>query len=55
MYVRCAVCNEWLDTKPGALNAISHSVCSDCFDREWERFQASRAARTPASGGEERE
>ena len=31
MYIKCAACGAWLDVKPGEMNRVSHSLCSDCY------------------------
>lgn len=39
MYVRCSVCGEWLDAKPGKMGRISHGLCPVCHLLEMERFK----------------
>jgi len=39
MYVRCVVCGEWLDVKPGQLNWVSHGLCSRCQVSEMARIR----------------
>jgi len=38
MYVRCARCGQWLDVKPGRINAVSHGLCPECFALEMGRL-----------------
>ena len=38
MYVRCSVCGEWLDVKPGQLNWVSHGLCPACHTSEMARI-----------------
>ncbi len=39
MYVRCSLCGEWLDSKPGRVNWISHGVCPVCYVKEVARIE----------------
>jgi hypothetical protein len=39
MYVRCSLCGEWMDVKPGHLNWISHGLCPVCHDKEMARIR----------------
>lgn len=39
MYVRCSLCGEWMDVKPGRLNWISHGLCPPCHIKEMARIQ----------------
>ncbi|MBA4387055.1 MAG: hypothetical protein C0404_03680 [Verrucomicrobia bacterium] len=34
MYVVCSKCREFLDSKPGNLNSVSHGLCRKCFEEE---------------------
>jgi hypothetical protein len=38
MYVRCALCGEWMDVKPGKLNWVSHGLCPSCHAKEMTRI-----------------
>ncbi len=38
MYVRCSVCGEWMDVKPGKLNWVSHGLCPACHKSEIARI-----------------
>ncbi len=38
MYVRCALCGEWMDVKPGKLNWVSHGLCPPCHEKEMARI-----------------
>jgi hypothetical protein len=38
MYVRCCLCGEWLDVKPGKLNWVSHGLCPPCLAKEMARI-----------------
>ena len=51
MYVRCAVCGEWLDVKPGGINRISHGLCSKCFESEMERVRRRAKGSAPTDNG----
>jgi hypothetical protein len=33
MPVKCAVCGEWMDVKPGHINFISHGICPACYEK----------------------
>ncbi len=33
MYVKCANCGDWLDVKPGKMNAVSHGMCDTCYEK----------------------
>lgn len=39
MYVRCSLCGEWLDVKPGRLNFVSHGLCPECHAKEMSRIR----------------
>lgn len=39
MYVRCSLCGEWMDSKPGRLNWVSHGLCPVCHDKEMARIR----------------
>jgi hypothetical protein len=39
MYVRCSLCGEWMDVKPGRLHWISHGLCPVCHDKEMARIR----------------
>ena len=39
MYVRCSLCGEWMDVKPGRLNWISHGLCPPCHIKEMARIR----------------
>jgi hypothetical protein len=39
MYVRCSLCGEWMDVKPGRLNWVSHGLCPTCHDKEMARIR----------------
>jgi hypothetical protein len=39
MYVRCSLCGEWMDVKPGRLNWVSHGLCAICHDQEMARIR----------------
>lgn len=45
MYVRCAACGEWMDVKPGSATAITHSLCTECFQTEMRRAESDEPAR----------
>ena len=34
MYVKCAYCGDWMDSKEGPINAISHGCCDPCFEEQ---------------------
>lgn len=38
MYVKCSDCGSWMDVKPGGMNQVSHSLCSDCFQKQMKRL-----------------
>jgi len=38
MPIQCSVCGSWLDVKPGIINAITHSLCPECFAREIDKI-----------------
>ncbi len=39
MYVRCSLCGEWMDVKPGRLNWVSHGLCVECHIKEMARIR----------------
>jgi hypothetical protein len=39
MYVRCSLCGEWMDVKPGKLNWVSHGLCPPCHIKEMARIR----------------
>jgi hypothetical protein len=39
MVVRCSICGEWLDAKPGKVGRISHGLCPACHAMEMKRFE----------------
>ena len=39
MYVVCCVCKSFIDTKLGALDAISHTVCDECYPGELQKVK----------------
>ncbi|MFO7535683.1 MAG: hypothetical protein R6X19_08390 [Kiritimatiellia bacterium] len=39
MYVRCSLCGEWMDVKPGKMNWVSHGLCSRCHMQEMDRIR----------------
>ena len=34
MYVVCSYCGDFLESKSGPINAISHGCCEDCFKEQ---------------------
>lgn len=48
MPVRCAYCGNWMDVKPGKINAISHGACPECYERELRRLKVRKRARPPS-------
>lgn len=38
MYVRCASCGKWMDVKPGAMNQVTHGICTACLEGELRRL-----------------
>lgn len=52
MYIKCAACGAWLDVKPGEMNRVSHSLCSECYVKALASLADDRAARaTPHRAG----
>ena len=46
MAVQCCKCRDFIDSKPGPLGGISHSLCPECFEQEMQKadIHASAAA-----------
>ncbi len=42
MYVRCAACGEWMDSKPGDVTQVSHGLCIPCYERQIELLDAEK-------------
>lgn len=42
MYVKCAVCGKWMDVKPGHINGISHSFCTECYTAEMRKLNTDK-------------
>ena len=48
MYVVCAKCKTWIDSKPGRVNVISHGLCQSCYEEAERQLDAEDAVREDA-------
>lgn len=46
MYVVCSKCREFLDSKPGNLNSVSHGLCKKCFDEQMRELDEKNKQRS---------
>ncbi len=38
MAVKCSICGDWMDVKPGHINYISHGICPRCYVEEMRKL-----------------